>query len=183
MSRKQDPLSVEFLLLGIIRKQPIHAYDLDKMLKEKEEFSVVWRFNQSQLYAILDKLEKNNLIQSEITQGSAFPFRKIYTLTQEGEDAFQAWKVRPVEKPRELRSDFLVKLYFLKDEPYQIFESVIKQQIMLCNQWIELQNTHLKNQPEDAVYLRMVYQFRLESLRSNVTWLNECLSIQKNEED
>ena len=121
MSRKQDPLSVEFLLLGIIRKQPIHAYDLDKMLKEKEELSVVWRFNQSQLYAILDKLEKNNLIQSEITQGSAFPFRKIYTLTQEGEDAFQAWKVRPVEKTRELRWVFWVKLFFLKVNLFKFF--------------------------------------------------------------
>ncbi len=36
MSRKQDPLSVEYILLGVIRQSPIHAYDLAKKLGHRK---------------------------------------------------------------------------------------------------------------------------------------------------
>ena len=182
MARKQNPITVEFLLLGIIRNQPIHAYDLDKLLNEHEELNIVWKFNQSQLYAILDKLEKNNLIQSEMAQGDAFPFRKVYTLTELGEKLFQQWKISPVEKPRTLRSDFLVKLYFLKDEPTAVFETVIHEQIKVCEEWIDSLVKKQKERPEDSVYIQMVLQFRIENLKAAISWLEECLEIRRNNE-
>ncbi len=126
MARKPDPLSVEYLLLGIIMKQSIHAYDLDKMLNSTEDLNIVWRFNQSQLYAVLDKLERNGLIMSTISTGSAFPFRKVYSLTEHGLSEFRKWKTSPVEQPNAMRSNFLVKLYFLENEPLSVFESIVR---------------------------------------------------------
>ncbi len=179
MARKQDPLTIEYLLLGIIRQKPIHAYDLDKLLNEREELNIIWRFNQSQLYAILEKLEKNHLIESTLEPGAAYPFRKVYVLTEHGEDSFQEWKIKPVDKSRSLRSEFLAKLYFLNDDPLNTFESVLFRQIELCEGWVTALERRLKSVDGESAYIRMVLQFRLENLNAAVAWLKECLEIRR----
>ncbi|MHC1771992.1 MAG: PadR family transcriptional regulator [Flexilinea sp.] len=180
MSRKQDPLSVEYILLGIIRRSPIHAYDLAKMLGSQEELRIIWRFNQSQLYAVLEKIERNGLIQSEIKTGAAFPFRKVYSLTEKGDELFKKWKMEPVQKPHMIRSDFMAKLYFLKDEPRDQFEAVIHAQIVVCEQWLENFRKRMENLPSEVVYQKMVFDFRMKSLEAMIEWLNSCLEIRQN---
>lgn len=179
MARKAEPLSVEFILLGLIRQTPIHTYDLAKKLESDEELSILWRFNQSQLYAILEKLEKNGLIESRITAGAAFPFRKVYFLTAKGEKLFQQWIAAPVEQPHMLRSTFLAKLYFLKDAPFAQFETVIREQIAICEDWMEKFNRRVEALPPEAVYQRMVFDFRIKSLEAMLKWLRACLETQR----
>lgn len=180
MSRKQDPLSVEYILLGVIRQSPIHAYDLAKKLGSQEELSIIWRFNQSQLYAVLEKIERNGLIQSEIKAGAAFPFRKVYSLTEKGDKLFNQWKAEPVEHPHNLRSDFMAKLYFLKDEPQVQFESVIHAQIAVCEKWLDNFHKRTDGLPADSAYPKMVFDFRIKSLEAMIDWLNSCLEIYRN---
>lgn len=172
MSRKQDPFTVEFLLMGVIAKKPIHAYDLNKVLLSDPELKVIWRFNQSQLYAVLDKIERNKLIQSEISSGSAFPFRKVFTLTDYGRQRFEEWLKTPVVHASEMRSDFMAKLYFLKDRPSEEYQAVLQAQIESCNEWVE----HLKGLGAQTDYLRMVYDFRIRSCLAMADWLNQCLN-------
>ena len=177
MSRKQDPLSVEYILLGIIQKQPIHAYDLSKILSTQEDFRIIWHFNQSQLYAILDKIEKNGLIQSKIISGDAFPFKKVYSLTNFGSDMFQQWIMEPVQQPRMLRSDFLAKLYFLKDEPQSQFSSVVEKQIVICEKWLLDYQKRKEMISSESVYPQIVFDFRIKSLEAMIAWLRSCMDL------
>lgn len=179
MSRKQDPLSVEYILLGIIKKKPIHAYDLAKILSTQEELRIIWHFNQSQLYAILDKIEKNGLIQSKIISGDAFPFKKVYSLTDRGNDMFQQWKLEPVQQPRMLRSDFLAKLYFLKDEPQSQFSSVIEKQIAICEKWLLDYQKRKEMISSESLYPKIVFDFRIKSLEAMISWLQECIEMKQ----
>ena len=58
MPRAPEPYSTEYLLLGLIQANPIHPYDLHKQLSSDADLRLIWRINQSQLYATVDKLEK-----------------------------------------------------------------------------------------------------------------------------
>ena len=45
----QTPLSVELALLGFVRHEPHHGYEIYRRLSETPEFKLIWRVKQSRL--------------------------------------------------------------------------------------------------------------------------------------
>ena len=162
---------MDFILLGIIEQQPTHAYDLYRQLTGSEELKTLWTFRQSRLYAVLDKIEKNGLITTAIEPGSTLPVRKICTLTPIGKSTFENWLHSPVQHMNEIRSDFLGKLYFLKDRPQQERKAVINLQITQCKIWQERIEKQLANHPDPNDYLHIIFSFRSEFIKSTLKWL------------
>jgi len=171
MARQQDPLTMDFLLLGIIDQKPTHAYDLYKQLTSSEELKTLWTFRQSRLYAVLDKIEKNGLISTTIDPESQLPVRKVCTLTKEGKAVFEEWLHSPVSHMNEIRSDFLGKLYFLQDRPEEERRHVVDLQMRRCSIWLDNLEKKLTEHPNPEDYLHMVYSFRVEFIRSALRWL------------
>ena len=171
MTRQQDPLTMDFVLLGLIGQKPTHAYDLYRKLTGSEELKTLWTFRQSRLYAVLDKIEKNGLISTSIDPESALPVRKICTLTPEGEAVFEQWLHSPVAHLNEIRSDFLGKMYFLKDRPEKERLAVIEAQIFTCRKWQDSIEKKLRQHPDSDDFLHIVYSFRADFIRSALHWL------------
>lgn len=163
---------MDYMLLGIIGQQPTHAYDLYRQLTGSEELKTLWTFRQSRLYAVLDKIEKNGLITTHIDPESTLPVRKICTLTDEGRLTFETWLHSTVEHMNEIRSDFLGKLYFLKDRPGPERKAVIEAQIRQCEIWQERIGKQLSLHDDPYDYLHIIYSFRSEFIKSTLTWLN-----------
>ena len=162
---------MDYMLLGIIGQQPTHAYDLYRQLTGSEELKTLWTFRQSRLYAVLEKIEKNGMITTRIDPGSTLPVRKICTLTEEGKAVFETWLHSPVEHMNEIRSDFLGKLYFLKDRPGPERKAVIDAQIRQCEIWQERIEKQLDRNSDPNDYLHIIYSFRSEFIRSTLNWL------------
>ena len=183
MAREQDPLSVEFLLLGIIRKKPIHAYDLDKMLRSVPDYHIVWRFKQSQLYATLNKLERNQLINSTLAAGSAFPFRKVYSATDLGNREFEKWRESPVDYPNLVRSEYMIKIMFLLEAPYPEFERLINVQIQECHRWLDHLDKSGEKDNDGSLYQDVVLEYRRKNIEATIDWLKSCLELRKNNDN
>lgn len=171
MARQQDPLTMDFLMLGIIDQKPTHAYDLYKRLTTDEELKTLWTFKQSRLYAVLEKIERNGLITTSIDPESTLPVRKICTLTPDGKATFETWLHAPVEHMNEIRSDFLGKLYFLKDRPKPELRQVLDIQHYRCEAWLAFVEEKLREHPDPDDYLHMIYSFRAEFIRSTLCWM------------
>ena len=171
MTRQQDPLTMDYMLLGLIGQQPTHAYDLYRQLSGSEELKTLWTFRQSRLYAVLEKIEKNGLISTHIDPDSALPVRKVCTLTEEGRATFESWLHSPAEHMNEIRSDFLGKLYFLKDRPESERSEVIQAQIRQCELWQQRTEKQLERHKHPGDYLHIIYSFRSESIKSTLIWL------------
>ena len=172
MARQQDPLTMDFLLLGIIDRKPTHAYDLYKQVTSSEELKTLWTFRQSRLYAVLDKIERAGLICTEVEPGDSLPVRKICTITPIGKATFEDWLHSPAKHMNEIRSDFLGKLYFLNARPEEEKEQLISAQTKLCEHWLANIEKKLAEHPEKGDYLRIVYSFRAEFIRSTLRWMN-----------
>ncbi len=172
MTRQQDPLTMDFLLLGIIDQQPTHAYDLYKKLTSSEDLKTLWTFRQSRLYAVLEKIERNGLISTTIDQNETLPVRKTCTLTSEGKKVFEEWVHSPVDHMNEIRSDFLGKLYFLKDRSKEERRQVLDMQKHRCETWLGNIEKKLSEHPDPEDYLHTVYSFRAEFIRSTLRWLD-----------
>src|ERR1700690_1650434 len=103
--RQQSPFSFEYVLLGIIYQHPIHGYELFKEVSQLEGIALIWKVKQSQLYALLGKLEIEGYILSTLIPNEAHPTRKQYCLTDTGQGAFLNWVQTPAKHGRDVRQD------------------------------------------------------------------------------
>src|SRR6476620_11890304 len=92
MSRiERNPLAMEYALLGFLRRRPMHGYEIYQRLADPEGLWLVWRMKQSQLYALLLRLESEGFIASTLQQQDTRPPRKIFRLTRLGRERYLAW--------------------------------------------------------------------------------------------
>src|SRR5262245_54261762 len=110
------PLTIEFALLGFLRSGALHGYEIHRRLSDPVGLGLVWHVKQSQLYALLTKLEAEGYLSSSFKAQETRPTRKIYRLTKNGTDTFLEWVQNPVPHGRDIRLDFMVKFYFAQRE-------------------------------------------------------------------
>lgn len=174
MPRQQSPLSIEYVLLGFIDQHPIHGYDLFKKISQFDAISLVWRIKQSQLYALLDRLEEEGLITSSMIQGESHPNRKEYSLTSVGAQTFYAWRSSPVDHGREIRLELLAKVFFaLQASPEDVIE-LFEAQKEKCYEWLQESQNSLLKLTNAQNYERIVFQYRIAQIEATIQWLEQA---------
>ena len=173
MPRQSSPLSVEYVLLGFLEQESIHGYDLYKRLSSLEPVGLVWRIKQSQLYAILERLEAEGLVTSKVIPGESHPNRKQYKLSDAGRTTFLTWRSSPVQHGREIRMEFLAKLYFALLASKETTLALVNVQLASCSTWAANIEHALNETQETQMYERIVFQYRLTQMRAVIDWLEE----------
>jgi DNA-binding PadR family transcriptional regulator len=75
--------SKEVALLGLVNEKPKHAYEIENDIKERD--MRYWtEISMSSVYKLLNKLERNGSIESEIRLSENNVSQKIYTITPQG---------------------------------------------------------------------------------------------------
>jgi DNA-binding PadR family transcriptional regulator len=171
------PLTVELGLLGFLRRQPMYGYELHQMLSESADLGLVWRLKQSQLYALLAKLEAEGYLESTVEpQGSRAP-RKFFKLTPLGEQVYHEWVRSPVAHGRDVRIEFLAKLFFARTHgPQAVAQLITDQRAVVEAQRAELQAQAAELQASRP-YDWLVLQFRSGQLEAILSWLDLCAGI------
>ena len=174
MTRSQAPLSLEYILLGFLCQAPIHGYDLYKKINNFEGISLVWHIKQSQLYALLDKLEEDGLLTSNIVPGEGHLMRKEYQVTSVGRQSFLAWVACPVSHGRDMRQEFLAKLYFAQKSGVEAGLELVEEQKTLCAEWLSSLHISYSKTTDDQRYERMIFQYRITQTQAMLEWLDYC---------
>ncbi len=163
----QTPLTIEYALLGLVRDEPLHGYEINRRLSETPELRLVWRVKQGRLYALLSRLEDEGLLDASLEPQDGRPPRKVYHLTPMGTRAFDRWLTQPIQLPREMRLEFMLKLYFaLREEPATAAR-LIQQQLEVCNQWLATQT----RSETSSAYTRAVRRYRRGHIEAIRDWL------------
>lgn len=172
---RQSPLALEHALLGFLRQSPMHGYEIHQRLSDPAGLGAVWRIKQSYLYALLTRLENEGLIAIAILEAQDFrPPRKVFALTAEGEQAFLHWVQSPVEHGRDVRLNFLVKLFFARHEGNEAVVRLLERQRLACHNWLNDQEEAAAVLVETKVYQWLVSQFRIGQLQAMLDWLDTC---------
>lgn len=170
----RTPLTIELALMGFLRKEPMHGYEIHRQMSDPDGLGQVWHVKQSQLYALLTKLEENGYIDSDVEAQGSRPPRKVYNLTQQGSVVYLDWLQHPVEHGREMRLNFLVKLFFAQLEGPQIVEQLLSQQRTTCLQWLDLS---LQDHSPAGSFKWQSEQFRIGQIRAMLDWLDICQKV------
>lgn len=166
------PLSIELGLLGYLHDGPLHGYQIYQSLREVDGLGQVWRIKQAQLYALLSKLEGAGYLQSRLQAQEVRPTRRIYQLTARGEATYESWLLSPVNTPRQMRQEFMVKLFFAKREGQQKASALIDNQLAVCRHWLEKHQEQGASSPAES-FNQAVQQYRLGQIQAHLTWLEQ----------
>lgn len=161
--RQKEPLTYEHALLGFLAQSPMHAYALHHTVMQSP-VGMVWRVKQSALYAMLTRLATEGLIDAGAEDITARG-KRLLSLTPTGHTAFMAWCVTPVPHPRDMRMEFLAKLYFLEQFPAPMRQQLIQAQQQRAQHWQEPLD------PLMTPYAQLVRQFRNGQITAIQTWL------------
>ncbi|MBS1968608.1 MAG: PadR family transcriptional regulator [Chloroflexi bacterium SZAS-1] len=170
----KQPLTIEYALMGFLRQQPMHAYEIHQMLMRNEALGLVWHLKQSLVYVMLDRLESEGYINAVLEPQGSRPPRKLLSLTPDGQQAFDHWLVTPVAHGRDFRLEFLAKLYFASQEDATSATSLIAAQQVTCREWLVDLHAQAEALYGVQVYDWLVLQFRIGQIEAILSWLDIC---------
>lgn len=165
----------EYALLGLLEERAMHGYEMFQHFQSGVLGQIV-HVEMSQLYAFLKKLERLAMIEASLEMQGARPPRKVYSLTAQGSEHFRSWLTTPVERPREIRLLFLLKLYFVQRLLPAQLASVIDQEIETCRSFLaslEMQRHDPGSIRDPATFSQVVLNSRIYQTRALLAWLRE----------
>jgi len=160
-----------YAILGLLRGRPMHGYEIAQHFKPEADLGQVVAADMSTIYTFLKDLQEHGLIRGERVTVGARPPRTVFSLTAEAEPLFLAWLRRPVARMREIRLDFLLKLYFTQQLGAAEARTLVKAQIAACRSYLERQQASTKDL-DPASFESLVLESKLTAAESMLDWLN-----------
>lgn len=168
------PFTIEHALLGLLVRRPMHAYEMHQTLQDARALGLVWHLKQSQLYALLARLEEAGYLTGATEPQGTRPPRKVLHLTLDGRAAFAAWVSTPVAHGRDFRQEFLAKLFFAQEDDPALVATLIQRQREVCGKWLaDLADQHDALDAEQP-YEALVLRFRISQIDAILAWLDLC---------
>lgn len=182
----------EYALLGLIAVATrdaadeggngVHGYDLSRRLQTGSLAEII-RLEPGMLYHYLKKLDRAGLVVTSVEHQVSRPDRQDHSLTAQGEARLHSWLDEPVRATRDVRLDFLVKLWFARAlDPLRAVALVREQRAVITRLLGSLQEqrdgTTTESAPDDreavaqAAILRDTLDLRVAQTRAVLSWLN-----------
>jgi PadR family transcriptional regulator AphA len=170
-------LNFEYVILSLLTSGAKHGYELYKELEAWPGLAEVWKLKQSMLYADLVKLEKLAYLDSMPPDLRYSPPRVNFRITEKGRTALEAWVTTPVQKPREIRPEFLTKLLVADKLGQEYVKGLLNQQKIKAQVWVESEIARENERATNEPQVEMILNFRSHWLKHVVDWLDACLAL------
>ncbi|HJP40725.1 MAG TPA: PadR family transcriptional regulator [Dehalococcoidia bacterium] len=157
----------EFAILGVLALRPMHGYEMLNFF-ESESLIDVCPVEHSTLYTYLRNLETRDLVGWKEERVGLRPPRKIFELDPAGWELLQAWLREPVERMREIRLEFLLKLFFLERTDQPALERLVDGQLQVCETYL----TGLNRREAGTEFSRLVDDSKRSAAEATLGWLN-----------
>ena len=157
----------EHATLGLLGLRPMHGYEMARLFAHDDLVSVC-PIEQSLLYTYLRNLEDRALVRWDERRVGNRPPRKLYELTAAGREELSRWLTLPVGRIREIRIDFLLKLYFLHQADPAAERDLIAGQIAVCEGYAARLEAALAGKNG---FPRLVALSKLSAATATLNWL------------
>ena len=162
----------EYAVLGLLRQKPAYGYELQRQLSADNGLARVCRVEPAMVYAVLKSLSGLEFIDGEWDR-SDYPPKAVYALTEAGEVEFERWLRLPVGRMRQVRYDFLIKLYFAMAEDKALARELVEAQIDVCRAYADEVEQEL-GAAEASLFDAIVLQSKASAARLTLEWLEQC---------
>ncbi|MCC4267857.1 PadR family transcriptional regulator [Microbacterium schleiferi] len=189
-------MSLRYALLALLRVGPLSGYELAKQFTQS--VGHVWHAPDSQIYPELRKMEADGLVEAEEQARGERGTRRMYHVTDAGNQAFLDWMASPLEyqrvrDPAHLRAAYLesaspdaARAFFLRH--IEQWESELAQwegeirKIDLIDPPNPMLERRLKASPVDeheriVAYKHFTYEGLVERAKGEIAWAQRGLAL------
>ncbi|MBI9046688.1 MAG: helix-turn-helix transcriptional regulator [Anaerolineaceae bacterium] len=165
----------ELLLLGILREQEMHGYELHDFIDKT--LASCTDMKKSTAYYLLKKLEEAGYISQETKQEGNRPPKQVYKLTSAGENKFQNLLRHNLSQYNKV---------YLTDDIGMVFLDELKldETLALLNKRrLEMIESlaYAENIPSHGENLQWVFDHLVHHLKSEVAWIDSVITrLKKN---
>lgn len=166
-------LSPEYALLGVLMAGPKHGYEVYHFISSNmEQF---WHLSMSQIYALLKRMERDGIVIAKEERQDNRPVKKIFYITSPGKKRFLAWVFSPVNHVRNLRIEFMAKLFFIHELRLGGASAIIHKQLTIVEEKLRLMR-HSQEKSMDE-FQRVIHSFKIAQTTAAMNWLRECKTM------
>ncbi len=166
--------TAEFTILGILKQQPAHAYQIEKLL-QKENLKTKVDLAFSSIYNILKKLQRKKYLTSHLEQNNKLPDRKVYNITELGNQKFKEYLQQHLSLPKALKSSFELCLHFSNFMPVMELKNALTTYEAELNRMIQTQVQKITELKTQDPVTRALYNRSLRLWQAEKQWLKELL--------
>ena len=159
----------EYAVLGLLLSRPMHGYEMARYF-DRDDLSEVCPIEQSMLYTYIRNIEDRGLVSWTEVRVGLRPPRKLHELNAAGREVIEAWLDEPVQRLREVRLEFLLKLYFLHTLDLLREQALLAKQIGICEEYYD---RLLGRELATAGFARLVAASKRSGAESTLNWLRE----------
>jgi len=116
--------TIDLIVLGMLKKQPLSAYDIQKLV-EYRNISKWVKISTPSIYKKVIQLEEKGLLQSVLVRENNMPEKAVYSLTASGEQEFERLMMELSVQPIRMFLDFNAVIVNLDSVPSEMQKSCI----------------------------------------------------------
>lgn len=116
--------TIDLIVLGMLKKQPLSAYDIQKLV-EYRNISKWVKISTPSIYKKVIQLEEKGLLQSVPMRENNMPEKAVYSLTASGEQEFERLMGELSAQPIRMFLDFNAVIVNLDSVPLEMQESCV----------------------------------------------------------
>lgn len=116
--------AIDLIVLGMLKKEPMGAYDIQKLV-EYRNISKWVKISTPSIYKKAIQLEEKGFIKSETVKEGKMPEKAVYSLTTAGEEEFKRLMLEIAAKPIHIFLDFNAVIVNLDSLPPDTQKSCI----------------------------------------------------------
>jgi DNA-binding PadR family transcriptional regulator len=166
----------KLLLLGMLRMQQMHGYQLNDFIDAHMGASV--QLTRPTAYHLLKQMAEDGWISFTEEQEGNRPPRRVYAITPAGEEAFQNLLRQCLADyvPAEFKSD--IALLFLEMIPPPEAIQLLEKRRKIIEEMLESMQDH--SEEHHAGGFRFLIERQKHSLKSEIAWVDEVIAGLKN---
>ncbi|MAS34054.1 MAG: hypothetical protein CL610_08605 [Anaerolineaceae bacterium] len=171
------PLTPDETILGLLAIQARHGYELLECFRHSSQLGRVWNLSNSQIYAVLKRLEQNGFITGQQVISENAPPRIEYVLTKAGEAQLEQWLhiEHPSPSIRHIRVEFLSRLYIAQQLGISVNPIIERQQATCAEHYAHLRQEHQHAEPGIN---QMALELHIAQVEAVLTWIRQLTLTQ-----
>jgi DNA-binding PadR family transcriptional regulator len=169
---------LELAILGLLKQQPMHGYQLSRELGES--LGGFWRVSYGSLYPTLRRLERDGLVAPVPGQPTGGRRKTVYGITDEGERAFlELLQEAPGDTSTE-DARFRVRLAFFRYLPPETRVRLLERRRAALTERLASFDAAIEaGRPEADDYRLAVMEHGRAATEADIDWLDELITNER----
>lgn len=165
--------TIDLIVLGMLKKEPLSAYDIQKLV-EYRNISRWVKISTPSIYKKVIQLEEKGYLTSRIEREGKMPEKAVYSLTESGEQAFDDLMMEIACQPVRVFLDFnavIVNLEALDTQKRKECLANIEENIDIMKAYVEENISRKERNPDIPETGLAVLRQQLTLARAMKEWI------------